>query len=269
MIKKDFFDLTEEIYSTKKEKKILENEINQYDTAISVVCRFVPSIETTLNVDEFSKIQEELKNDILKLHQDQEIIFEELSSAKADKAHLQSQLIIAKTAVSDLQKDYEFTESSDEEIECPTCGTIHDNSLVSRFSLLKDKEQAEQIVQRLSKDYKKSEKEVDNKEFDLSKIREKISALNNKYYQSDKGENISLQNILDSVAAHSVKNKVEVYRDSKEKEHHDLDSKEKELVKIRVKESKTARKSVKERFSDTVSKLYIKTKSIWYRFRKN
>ena len=261
MIKKDYFDVTEEIYATKREKTFVKVEIEQYDTAIGVVDEFVPPIETTLSIDEFSKIQEELKNDILKLHQTQELLFEELASFKADKAHLQSQLYIAEEAVSDLQKDYDFAESSGDELECPTCGVVHDNSLVSRFSILKDKEQAEQVVKRLTKEFKKSDKQVSTKESELLTVREKITELNDKYYQSDKGESISLQNILDSVAAHSVKHKVESHKNTKHIEFNSLDKKEKELTKGRAENSKSSRKSVRERFQELFPSYTAKLKA--------
>lgn len=251
MIKKSYFELTEDIYEKKREKSVVKDKVEEYETAISIVGEFIPRIETTVNLEEFDDIEEELKFKILDLHNKQELIFEEFSELRADKAHIQSQLAIASEAASELERDYEFAEEADDEIECPTCGVIHDNTLVNRFSLLKDKEQAEQVVRRLEKMLEKSERDVEGKENELRYIRSQIEILNEKYYRSDdSGNSITFQNILDSVAAHSVTHRVNASKSIKLEKYYSLVSDEKELGKERNDAAKENRKEVKEKFLD-------------------
>ncbi|BBI60515.1 hypothetical protein HSBAA_18210 [Vreelandella sulfidaeris] len=103
MIKKNYFDLTENIYE-KKEKSAVKNKIEKYETAISIVSDFIPNIETTVNLEEFDEIEEELKYKMFDLHNLQELVFEEFAELRADKAHVQSQLVIANEALSELEK---------------------------------------------------------------------------------------------------------------------------------------------------------------------
>ncbi|MEZ2746035.1 hypothetical protein ACBQ16_12635 [Halopseudomonas bauzanensis] len=262
MIKKDFFDLTEKIYEKKREKAIVKNKIDEYETAISIVSDFVPSIETTVSLEEFDEIEEELKYKILDLHNKQELVFEEFAELRADKAHIQSQLAIANEAVSELERDYEFAEENDDEIECPTCGVIHDNTLVNRFSLLKDKEQAEQVAMRLSKSLKKSEHAVISKEKELKDVRDKIEALNEKYYKNDESDKpITFKNILDSVAAHSVTHKVNISKNIKLEQFYSLETDEKKFGKERNDAAKENRKVVKEKFLELFPSYIAKLKA--------
>ncbi|SEI48374.1 hypothetical protein SAMN05421831_102295 [Allopseudospirillum japonicum] len=262
MIKENYFDLTKDIYEKKREKAAIKNQIDKYETAISIVSDFIPSIETTVNLEEFDEIEEELKYKILELHNLQELVFEEFAELRADKAHIQSQLAIANEAVSKLEKDYEFAEETDNEIECPTCGVIHDNTLVNRFALLKDKEQAEQVAKRLEKALKKYEKSVIKKEEELKEIRNKIEALNEKYYKKeDNGNTITFQNILDSVAAHSVTHKVNRSKSIKLEKFYSLEADEKTLGKDRSSTSKETRKTVRDKFLELFPSYVAKLKA--------
>lgn len=58
---------------------------------------------------------------------------------------LESQLKLAESIISELDKDYIFSVENMNEgsVECPTCGTIHENSIAHRSSILIDKEKAE------------------------------------------------------------------------------------------------------------------------------
>lgn len=245
---KEYFDLTEDIYHKKQHQKEVKGELERVDIAISVVNEFVPDIATTVDVDELDELKKELKEDMVVLHEEQEVLFEELASLRSDKAYSKSQLEIANEAVEDLNADYEYALSVDDELLCPTCGTIHDNSLVSRFSLLEDKDQAEQVVIRLESDMKKIDKEINIKEKELNVLRNKIQSLNEKYYREEKNSTVTLQNILDGVAAHSVKRRVESHRKQNAEKLYDLESEEKKIVKERGNSIKENRKEIKEKF---------------------
>ena len=262
MIKKNYFDLTENIYEKKREKSAVKNKIEKYETAISIVSDFIPNIETTVNLEEFDEIEEELKYKMFDLHNLQELVFEEFAELRADKAHVQSQLVIANEALSELEKDYEFAEETDDEIECPTCGVIHDNTLVNRFSLLKDKEQAGQVAKRLEASLKKLERSVIKKEEELRDIRNQIEELNEKYYRKEEDENkITFQNILDSVAVHSVTQKVNSRKSIKFEQLYSLEAGEKALGKDRNSASKESKKIVKEKFIELFPSYISKLKA--------
>ncbi|MCG6658754.1 hypothetical protein HOP52_13420 [Halomonas campisalis] len=247
MTGKDYFDKTEEIYSKKVEASDVKKEIDRLDTAISVVSEFPAETGVVIEDDELNEIEEQINVEIMDLHFQQEVLFEELATLRADKAHIESQIIVAKNACMEASEDYEFAESLGEDIECPTCGVIHDNSIVNRFSLLQDKNQSEDIIARLGSDILLLNDEIEKKTIEFNGVRENIRELDQKY-SSDKGGNRSFSSILEIIASNSVKKKVEGSRSNKVERLHNLTIEEKNLVKERVERSKENRKKVKEKF---------------------
>ena len=62
-----------------------------------------------------------------------------LSELNSKKAILVEQSLIAENALADLDADYEFLRrETDDEIICPTCGTVHENDFANKFSLISD-----------------------------------------------------------------------------------------------------------------------------------
>lgn len=250
VLTKKYFDLTEDLYENKREQHSVKSEIIRFDTAIDVVNEFVPEINTTLDILELDSIGSELKEESLVLHEKQEELFERIASQRAEKAHLESQFEIASEAVRNLTLDYDFAINEEDELQCPTCGTVHDNSLLNRFSLLEDKDQAEQVVCRLKIDIDKVTKAIAEADDDLSKVREKIQYLNQKYYKEEKNIKVTLQNVLDSVAAHSVNHRVKKSKERKAADLYELTQGEKGIKSTRSTGAKSNRKAVVQTFQE-------------------
>jgi len=249
MIGKDYFDTTKEICSKKVEMAEVNKEISRFDTAISVVSEFAANGGVVIDEVELNEIEEEISIDIMELHFQQEILFEELANLRAEKAHVESQIVIAKQSFEDVVADYEFAESLGEDIECPTCGVAHDNSIVNRFSLFQDRNQAEEIIKRFQSDLVLIEDDILAKDSAFKSVREKIDQLDEKY-SSDLDSNRSLSSVLDSISSKSVKMKVEANRSLRIESLHTLSKDEKLLVKERTSASKDSRKLVKDAFQE-------------------
>jgi len=250
----DYYNKIKEIYEIKREKADVNSEIERLDSAISVVNEFVPKVVSTLDIDELDKIKDELREDVFNLHQIQEKLFEDLADLRAQKAFTESQLSITMEAIKELEKDYKYALNEDDEIQCPTCGVIHDNSLVSKFAILSDKDQAEQKVERLSSDYDKINKKIIKKEEELFDTRKKIQILNDKYYREEKDAIFTLQNVLENVAAHSVKIKVENHMKIKTEEYYHLQKKESKLNSELKESIKNKRNQINCKFQELYPK---------------
>jgi len=62
-----------------------------------------------------------------------------LSELNSKRAILVEQSVITENAVADLDADYEFLRrDGEDEIVCPTCGTIHSNDFANKFGLISD-----------------------------------------------------------------------------------------------------------------------------------
>lgn len=260
MIGKNYFDKTEEICSKKVDMAEISKEVDRFDTAISVVSEFSANSGIVIDEKELDDIEDELNVEIMDLHFQQEILFEELANLRAEKAHIEAQVIVAKQSFKDTVADYEFSETLDEDIECPTCGVVHDNSIVNRFSLFQDKKQAEEIILRFQSDLVRLEEDISTKDTAFNTVREMINRLDEKY-SSDNDSNRSLSSVLDAIASKSVRKKVEGNRSLKIESLHTLDKDEKLLVKERTAASKESRKLVKETFQEYFPRYLSKLKA--------
>ncbi|MDT4331900.1 hypothetical protein ACQE3D_23230 [Methylomonas sp. MS20] len=260
MIKKDYFDTTEEIYSKKVESTEVKKSIERLDTAISVVCDIPFLNGLVLKEKELNEVEEQINVEVMDLYYQQEILFEELASLRAEKAHVESQIIVAENSFIEASEDYEFAESLDEDIECPTCGVIHDNSIVNRFTLLQDKKQAEAIIQRLNSELIVLNENIEKKDVEFKTLRAHISELDQKY-SSPENPNSSFSTILEAIASNSVKKKVEGNRCVQVEKLHNLTTDEQRLINERAKASKNSREQVKEDFQELFPRYVTKLKA--------
>lgn len=260
MIGKEYFDATEIICSKRIEASEVKKSIERLDTAISVVSEFPSSSGIVIDVDELNEVEEQLNVEIMDLHYLQEVLFEELATLRADKAHIESQIVVARNAFLEASEDYEFAENLEEDIECPTCGVVHDNSIVNRFSLLQDKKQSEDVIARLISELVIVNDRLEEKAIEFNGVRDKIKALDKKYY-SDDSRKTSFSSILEAIASTSVKKKVEASRSISVEKLRNLVIEEQVLSKERADESKESRKNVKEEFQRTFPRYLAKLKA--------
>lgn len=167
---------------------------------------------------------------------------------------------MAESAFKEASDDYEFANTLDEDIECPTCGVVHDNSIVNRFSLLQDKKQAEDIARRLGSEILVLNDFISRKNLEFNAMKHRINELDEKY-SSDNSSSRSLSSILDAIASNSVRKKVEGNRSVKVERLHNLLTEEHDLVKDRANDSKESRKNVKEKFQNIFPRYLAKLKA--------
>ena len=258
MIDKGYFDTTQKIYSKKVEITEVSKQIDRLDTAISVVSEFPSESGLVIDDDELNQIEEQLNVEVMDMHYQQEILFEELASLRAEKAHIGSQIILAENSFKEAGEDYEFSETLDDDIECPTCGVTHDNSIVNRFSLLQDKKQAEGMITRLNTELADLNDEIIKKVADFESVRAHINDLDKKY-STESGR--SLSTVLEAIASKSVRKKVEGNKSVKVEKLHTLSTDEQVLIKDRTAASKDRKKQVKEEFQECFPRLLAKLKA--------
>ena len=92
-----------------------------------------------LSPDQFAVQIDALVAECQSLQIEQDKVQRALSNLNSKKAILVEQSVIAENALADLDADYEFLRrESEDEILCPTCGTIHSNDFANKFSLISD-----------------------------------------------------------------------------------------------------------------------------------
>ncbi|MFM2633808.1 hypothetical protein AAFX22_16380 [Vibrio alginolyticus] len=109
------------------------------------------------------------------------------------------------------------------------CGTIHDNSLVSRASILADKVTMQDQINELNSVLNAKKVELEGVETILDDIEAEITRINNKYIGSESHES-NFSYVLNQIAQRNVENEV-----VKKKDTHQLTSKKAEERKSELK----------------------------------
>lgn len=259
----EHFKIESEKSKKKETQKIIETEVVKIDTALEVVESYIPqSLQTVTTINAINKITESIKEDLMSLQQCQEKLLNDIAIYNAEKVYLVQQQIMTEKLISELDKDYKFSVENieDEEIECPLCGVIHDNSILNRASIMTDKTQAENQLKELGVEIIKIESKLSKNEQALIKARNQISEINEKYVIEEENEpTINFNQIIESIAGKSIKESVTQTKSLKQSEIKQIEV-EMKILKKEQKEltTKETIDSINDSFNSILSK-YIRT----------
>lgn len=202
-----------EIESEKSDKKLAiktyESEIVKYDSAIEIVESYIPQkLQTVTNVNALNKITESIKADLKSLQESQEKLLNNMAILNSEKAYLYQQQVLTEKLIFELDKDYKYSVENieGEEIECPLCGVVHENSILSRTSILTDKAQAENQLNVLLNEIKIVNSKIAKNEVELIDARKRIEEINAKYVIEEENEPpVDFNQIIESIAGKSIK----------------------------------------------------------------
>jgi hypothetical protein len=203
-----YFELEAEKAEKKHNIKIVTSDIEKLETALEVVDNYTPQITlTTVNETQFEKLTDEIKIDLKKLQENQEKLLNSATQLQIDKVYLEQQCVISEKIISELDKDYKFSVENIEgdEVECPLCGTIHENSIVNRTSIMTDKFQAENQYEALVLELSNVNIKIKNNTLKVEKVKEEINQINKKYVLTENGETINLNQIIENIAGNSIR----------------------------------------------------------------
>jgi len=215
----EFFTFEEQIAARNLEKKTAEVEVRKIETAIEVVKTYLPTSSKTvaLSQKEFDTLAAEVSEDIANLQAKQEELLGTIANIQTERLYLQGQLDLAKLASAELEKDYTFSvECIDgESLLCPLCGTVHDNSLPKRASILADKDEADSQVIQLNGKVQRLDKKLAESQKRLESTRSEIEVINRKYTPieaskaADTEATAAESSFIDSIASGAVQKHVQ------------------------------------------------------------
>ncbi len=232
-LSQEHFDIEEDVFEFKDQQKKADDEIKRINTALAVVKEYVPENILALSKGELQEMTLEIEQDLGQMAREQEAVLNRLTEIQSTRYHLSNQLDFAKRSVVDIEKDYQFSVECIEGdvVECPLCGTLQDNSLVSRTAILSDKQRAEDQVSSIVREISQLESEIDEAQLSLNEVREKISLINNKYKKANNKGEINLNSLVDGFASRSVQRNVGETKTQKESLSKNLSDKQKKLKK--------------------------------------
>ncbi|PKK34681.1 hypothetical protein BWI96_20865 [Siphonobacter sp. SORGH_AS_0500] len=166
----------------------------------------------------------QLQNDLFELTRKQELTLNDLAIQEGERSYLQSQYEIVLNSIEDLQLDYEFASTElEDELICPVCGTIHENSMDSRLDFLKDKSKMEDLAKDLKQEISKYEHDLLETRKSLDDIKNDIKKLQDKYLIEDKDKSIDLENVIESYSSKSLRLKINTSRSTSLSAIHEID----------------------------------------------
>lgn len=225
------FELETDKAEKKDSKKEVEVQIERIETTLEVVEEYIPHINNaTTEEEEFEILTEEIKVDLKNLQEEQEKILSRLTILNGERVYIEQQQIITEKIIAELDKDYKFTIENieEDEVECPLCGVVHENSIINRASIMTDKSQAENQLKTLIDELDKINKKLGKANINLSKARKNINQINQKYVilekedlskDSDSDTEINVEDleaprkidfnqIIENIAGNSIKKNV-------------------------------------------------------------
>lgn len=215
-----FFELEEEIAERSTVKKAAEAEVRKIETAIEVVKEYFPPASKTMALTEaeFDALALEVNLDLGALQETQEELLHVIADTQSERQYLLSQLELAKVAASELEKDYAFSVECVEgdTLQCPLCGTAHDNSLASRASILVDKAEVQRQVELLTSKIATLDKKAAKSQEELNHVHIQIEAINKKYAPREEAPPQDSEfSLMDALASQSIQKRVQRTLESK------------------------------------------------------
>lgn len=256
-----------EIESEKSNKKVTQKtyvtEVEKFDTAIEIVESYIPqTLQTVTSLNALNKITESIKADLKTLQESQEKLLNNMAILNSEKTYLYQQQILTEKLILELDKDYKYSIENieDEEIECPLCGVVHENTILNRTSILTDKAQAENQLKVLLSEIEKVNSKIEKNEDELNDARTRIDEINSKYVIEEESEpTVNFNQIIESIAGKSIKESVIQAKTIKQAEIKQIDDDIKKLNKDQKELiTKETIESINDSFKTILTK-YIKS----------
>jgi hypothetical protein len=235
LLKPEHFEIESDKTDKKENQKNIETDVAKIDTTLEVIESYIPqSVSTVTTIDAINKITDSIKKDLEMLQQSQEELLHSMAIYNSERTYLYQQQIMTEKLISEIDKDYRFSVESieDDEVECPLCGVIHENSIVNRASIMTDKTQAENQLTEIFNSIEKMDKKINSNERKLESVKSQIAEINEKYVIEDENESkIDFNQIIESVAGNSIKASVTQSKSIKQAEIKTIETEIKELKK--------------------------------------
>lgn len=218
-LKPEHFELEEEIYEYSEVKKESTAKIEKFQSAVDVIVDNSADISIALDNDKFSEIQEEINTELQEFIDYQRRLYDAQATITSNIYDLEKQYELATSSANELEEDYKFAVESipTDNLECPLCGTLHDNSLTNRALLLSEKDsllnEANSIASKIEA--------LRSSLFELNEgarfATNEIERINKKYITDDNaGEKALLTQVIDAISKEKVSRSIEVKIDNED-----------------------------------------------------
>ena len=168
-----------EYYVAKAEAGNLKRVIDELSARRRVVVDLMKKASSELNLADFSlRIEDfvgevdELLAECRTLDEKEQHLKARLVTSHGDRALVASQLAAVLATAGELNRDLKFSRSLPQEVECPTCGTVHKDMFLARFEIARDEERCRLLGTDLQEELRQADEKIRTLESEVSPIAE-------------------------------------------------------------------------------------------------
>jgi len=212
-LKPEHFDIEENIYEYSEIKKESAHKIEKFQSAVEVIVDNSVDSHIALDNDDFIKIQNEIKNELYDLIDYQTRLYDAQATITSNIYDLESQYTLAITSANELEEDYKFAVESipTDNLECPLCGTLHDNSLPNRALLLSEKDSLLNEANSIASKIAELNSSLNSLNDDVQFITNEIDRINKKYITDDDVvEKDLIAQVIDTISTENVSKNIQI-----------------------------------------------------------
>lgn len=233
-LKSEHFDIEENIYEYSEIKKESAHKIEKFQSAVEVIVDNSVDSPIALDNDDFIKIQNEIKNELYDLIDYQTRLYDAQTTITSNIYDLESQYSLAITSANELEEDYKFAVESipTDNLECPLCGTLHDNSLPNRALLLSEKDSLLNEANSIASKIAELNSSLNSLNDDAQFITNEIDRINKKYITDDDAvEKDLISQVIDTISTENVSKNIQIKIDNEDLNINKANSSIKDLKK--------------------------------------
>ncbi|QYM96586.1 hypothetical protein FGI04_11755 [Dickeya ananatis] len=218
-LKSEHFDIEENIYEYNEVKKESEEKREKFQSAVEIIVDNSADFPIALDNEEFSRIQEEINTELRELIDYQTRLYDAQATITSNIYDLERQYELATSSANELEEDYKFAVESipTDNLECPLCGTLHDNSLPNRALLLSEKDSLLDEANSIASKISELKSSLAGLNEDALFVTNEIERINKKYITdgnaSDKG---LIAQVIDTISTENVSRNIQVKIDNED-----------------------------------------------------
>ncbi|EPA0076114.1 TPA: hypothetical protein RG869_000510 [Enterobacter hormaechei] len=218
-LKPEHFELEEEIFEYSEVKKESTAKIEKFQSAVDVIVDNSADITIALDNEKFSEIQKEINTELQEFIDYQRRLYDAQATITSNIYDLEKQYELATSSANELEEDYKFAVESipTDHLECPLCGTLHDNSLTNRALLLSEKDSLLDEANSIASEIEALRSSL----FELNEVAQfatnEIERINKKYLTDDNaGEKTLITQVIDAISKEKVSRSIQVKIDNED-----------------------------------------------------
>lgn len=172
----EWFALKAKLQQMGAEKGDLQSQATVIERSAVTLRQSVTQDALSIDQDAYEAAILRLLAELKKLREKRAKFAAALSDAIAQRTFLNDQFEVGRRALKELENDREWlVERGNEDIPCPTCGTIHENNFVMKFGIIEDREACVAVLNELVDQMIEVKEQVEGARLNLRSVEEQIA----------------------------------------------------------------------------------------------